>query len=184
MFLWFNSNAAAIQALAGLANVMVAALLAWLTARYVRLTSEATRSSEKQADHWNKIFEANRKREALSLAATASQIRYTLSQITLNGPIHEQMGKSSYLYHGDIKQLITSAVDVGSKALDIATKVSEPLYQITYAIEKASSIYADGAVWTPTEREKVNLGVALESSSKSLTDLENHCKQVADSVVL
>jgi hypothetical protein len=183
MLAWLNSNGAAIQAIAGVANVLVAALLAWLTSRYVRLTNETTQASQAQADHWKKIFEASRKREALSLAASAMQIREPLAQITLNGTIHEQLGKYPYLYAGDIKQLITSAVDVGSEALEIATNASESLYVINDAIQKASNTGEDMA-WNPTERERLRIVSALESSSKLLKDLETHCKRVADSVQL
>src|SRR5262249_45241689 len=38
MFSWLNANAPAIQAIAAMVSVLVAAVLAWITARYVRLT--------------------------------------------------------------------------------------------------------------------------------------------------
>lgn len=77
---WLNENAAAIQALSGLAVLVVTGLLAWLTSRYVRLTREIANSSLEQVRLIRESARVDLQHNASALKALALRLRVGLGQ--------------------------------------------------------------------------------------------------------
>jgi hypothetical protein len=77
---WLRENAAVIQALSSGAGLVVTAVLAWLTWRYVRLTRDIASSSLEQVKYIREAGQAMLRQNATALESLALRIRTGLGQ--------------------------------------------------------------------------------------------------------
>lgn len=160
---WLTAYGSGLQALAAIADLAVAAALAVLTARYVRLTREIAESGVEQSKRFNASFLSMRRREALNLAALARRIRVPLAQLTLDGSIHEQLSRYPHLGDRDMGELMMSAVDVDREAMSVATKAADALYVVNAAIQKAYSNRSRSGMEADRAREgRIGSGFGVE----------------------
>jgi len=173
---WFKENAAAIQALSSLAALLVACLLAWLTARYVRLTREIATSSLEQVKHIREAARIIQRQNAVALDSLALRIRVCVSN--LQTPKHKELRAFSSFTESDIADLERLARQVDDRAIKSASEAVKYLRVIHGIIQNAKNIN-EGLGWIPTEEEKKNWNTAIQGAHRMLQEVETACQHVA-----
>lgn len=175
---WLNTYAPGIQAIASMAAFLVAALLAWLTYRYVRLTAWMAETSAQiaktSADQIRAVQAAAlevRQRKARALKELSRRIRVPLKHLDPAAPNQQQMKQYAYLSEGDVVAMESLASEVGHDAIGQASLAAFALRVIHGQIMKAQSIED----WRPSAQEKVDWKSSLEGANEQLPKLEESC---------
>jgi hypothetical protein len=175
---WFRENAAVIQALSSAAGLAVTAVLAWLTWRYVCLTSEIATSSLEQV---KQIREAGRvilRQNATALKSLALRIRTALGQQLNDSANHKQLRAVDFLTDREIADLQTLAREVNDVAITSASDAAQHLRVIHGMVQTAKQI--DLAMgWSPTHEEAGRWKKAIEGAHRALQEIETACDRVA-----
>jgi hypothetical protein len=178
---WFKENAAAIQAFASIAALIVAIVLAWLTYRYVRLTRDIAASSLEQVKHIRQATEIERQQNALALASLALRIRTGLGGLNADVPRHKELRAYSQLTEREISDIEVLARKVGGPTLDSASNVVASLRVMQGMIQKAKEIN-EFIGWIPTQQEMQAWRRAMEDAHRGLQEMEMACQKVSPSV--
>jgi hypothetical protein len=177
---WFKENAAAIQAFASVAALIVAIVLAWLTYRYVRLTRDIAASSLEQVKHIREATEVERQQNALALASLALRVRTGLGGLNADVPRHKELRAYSQLTEREISDLEVFARRMGGPMLDSASKAVASLRVMQGIIQRAKEIN-EFIGWVPTQQEMQAWRRAMEDAHRGLQELEVACQRVGPS---
>lgn len=127
---WFNANAPAIQAIATLASVLMAVVLALITARYVRLTSEILATARLELDFMkaerSAAFEERRRR----LLSLIFHLRMIATVFSSEHGRAEQIRHVPLWSESDPDDLRILAVSFGSAAAELAGEAARHLATI------------------------------------------------------
>jgi hypothetical protein len=178
---WFKENAAAIQAFASIAALVVAIVLAWLTYRYVRLTRDIAASSLEQVKHIREATEIEREQHARALASLALRIRTSFGGLNADVPRHKELRGYSQLTEREIADIEVLARRAGGPVLDSASKAVASLRIMQGMIQKAKEIN-ETLGWIPTQQEMHAWRKAMEEAHRSLQEMEDSCQTVSPSV--
>jgi hypothetical protein len=173
---WLNSNAGAIQALASIAALAVAAILARLTARYVHLTKQLADSSLEQVKHIREIAESARVRDAAALRALSIRLRVPLSELS-HTPSFDELRRFDYIDAGDVADLESLARSVGGDALFHATRAILSLRALLGMVAKVKAIN-EGTGWLPRENDTSLYRSAVQSAVSELAKVEAKTKEL------
>ena len=175
---WLGTNSTAIQAMAAIANVAVAVILAFLTAKYVRLTRSIAQASADQIGYMRDLATSTRKQQASALAALVTRLRVPIAALPPDSPDHSKLYHYAQLAEDDIRTLETLARGVDAQAITLASKAAVPLHNVIGFIRQARGIALNYG-WTPTEAEKARWYEAHQSALGRLDDLASHCRAAA-----
>lgn len=177
---WLNENAAAIQALSGLAVLVVTGLLALLTSRYVRLTREIANASLEQVRLFRESVRLDLQRNASALKALALRLRVGIGQELNPGPPnHKQLRAFAILTDREIADLQTLANRVGGQAITSASDAAAHLRVIYETVQTAKGIN-ETIGWIPTPEDAARWKKAIEGAHRALQEIETACQQVAE----
>lgn len=176
---WLKENAAAIQALSSVAALLVAAVLAWLTARYVRLTREIAASSLEQVKHIREAARLIQQQNAHALGTLALRIRVALGGLNSEIPKHKELRTFSLLTERDMADLQDLARQVNDRAIISASEAAGPLRVIHGMLQTAKDIN-EGTGWIPADQEAGSWKTAMETAHRKLQEVEAACRQVAN----
>lgn len=171
---WFKENAAAIQALSSVAALLVAGVLAGLTAWYVWLTRGIATSSLEQVKHIRETARVIQQQNARALESLALRIRVALGQLNSDAPKHKELRAFSLLTEHDIADLQVLARQVDDRAIISTSDVAGPLRVIHGMLQRAKDIN-EGTGWTPTEQEVGSWKTAMETAHRILQEVETTC---------
>jgi hypothetical protein len=174
---WLSRNAAAIQALASLASLVVTAVLVILTAWYVRVTKQIAQSSVEQTRHLKEAARALTQNAARSLVALSTRIRVPFAGLKARGLSHQALREYPLLSEEDVSQLESLALQVGGEAARYAGKAAVSLRKLTALFARAQSIN-EGKGWTPSLQEQRDWDEATDAGPKMLTALEQECQKI------
>jgi len=170
---WLNDNAAAIQALSGVAVLLVTAVLALLTARYVRLTREQVRLIRESA---RIVLQQN----ASALKALALRIRVGLGQtVSPDTPSHSGLRSFDVLVEQDIADLQALAKNVNPVAINSASDAAAHL-RVIYAVVQTAKAVPLEIGWIPGPADRARWKKAVEGAHRALQEIETACHQVAE----
>jgi hypothetical protein len=178
---WFKENAAAIQAFASIAALIVAIVLAWLTYRYVRLTRDIATSSLEQVKYIREAAQIERVQNARALASLALRIRTSFGGLNADVPRHKELRGYSQLTEREIADIEALARQVGGPVLDSASKAVASLRVMQGMIQKAKEI-SEALGWIPTQQEMQAWRRAMEDAHRGLQEMEMTCQNVSPSV--
>jgi hypothetical protein len=177
---WFKENAAAVQAFASLASLIVAAILAWLTFRYVRLTKAIADSSLEQVKHIREAAELARRQNAQALASLALRLRTIFGGLNADVPTHRQLRGFSQFSEGEIADIEALARQVGGSVLDSASRAVPALRTMQGMIQRAKEIN-ESLGWIPTPQETQTWRKAVEEAHRGLQEIEVACQNISPS---
>ncbi len=147
---WLNENATAIQALSGIAVLLVTGVLALLTSRYVRLTRDIANSSLEQIRLIRESARVVLQQNASALKALAFHIRVGLGQaVSPDAPRHNELRAFDVLAERDIADLQTLAKNVNVVAITSARDAAAHLRVIYAMVQTAKAIPLEMG-WIPT----------------------------------
>jgi hypothetical protein len=173
---WVSTNASAVQAFAALASLLVAAILAGLTAWYVKLTHAIAQSSLEQVRHLKQLSDLSRRKDALAAESLARRIRVPLADIRDLPPNHDRLRSYAQLAERDIGDLQSLARSVGGDAISHAAKAAVSLRSILNLLEKNRAV--DVRVgWIPQSSELEEWRTALEAAPRMLELFEDVCRE-------
>ena len=178
---WFKENAAAIQAFASIAALIVAIVLAWLTYRYVRLTRDIAASSLEQVRHIREATEIELEQHARALASLVLRIRTSFGGLNADVPRHTELRGYSQLTEREIADIEALARRVGGAVLDSASKAVASLRIMLGMIQRAKEIN-EALGWIPTPQEMQAWRRAMEEANRSLQEMEAACQNVGPSL--
>lgn len=178
---WLNENAAAIQALSGLAVLVVTGLLALLTWRYVRLTREIANASLEQIRLIRESARVDLQHNASALKALALRLRSGLGeQLNPDAPSDKQLRGFAILTEREIVDLQILAGRVNSQAITSASFAAAHLRVIHDMVQNVKRTN-EGIGWNPDAAEKARWKKAIEGAHRALQEIETACQQVAES---
>jgi len=175
---WFKENAAAIQALSSVAGLLVAGVLAWLTARYVRLTRDIATSSLEQVKDIREAARVIQQQNARALESLALRMRVALGKLNSDAPKHKELRAFSLLTEQDIADLQALARRVNDRVIISASEAAGALRAIHGMLQTAKNIN-EGTGWIPTDQEARSWKTAIETAHRTLQEVETVCHQVA-----
>ena len=156
----------------------MAAILAGLTARYVRLTREIASSSLAQVRHLKEVAKVAQQQGASALASLALRVRVSLAELDATSLRHRQLRSFSLLADRDLTDMEALARQVHPEAVTYAAKASISLRAILGLIEKAKSIH-ESQGWIARDEEVERWRVAMEAAPRMLTELERVSREQA-----
>ncbi len=171
---WLNANAAAIQALGSAAAVLLTAVLAWITWRYVKLTQRLVSVQLGEA--------AARRRELLSqLDLISGFLR------ELRAPDELQLSGANFGYFNDLRDLSGSrvralAAEISAEAGHQAAVLEEQgqwLINLVRDVRSRGPSY-DWSVF-PREEYKARVRSALDAFERLSTEVQSREAQRSDS---
>jgi len=175
---WLDSHAAAIQALAGIATLLVTITLACLTAWYVKVTRSIARSAGEQAEylkdqliHAKKESNAARSQAASALLALVRRLQASLVGLDAQSPRHRQLLEHSQLGLVDIEQLERLATDVSAVAAFHTGQTVEALRTIHSVISDARTVNIVTG-WVASDAQNTAWLAAMAAAPKALERLE------------
>lgn len=178
---WLNDNAAAIQALSGVAVLVVTGLLARLTSRYVRLTRDIANSSLEQVRLLRESMRADLQHNASALHALALGLRTGIGQqLDPETPKHNQLRAFAILTEREITDLQALANRVGGQAITSAGEAAGHLRVIHEMVQTAKGI-SEAMGWTPKAEDKARWRKAVEGADRSLQEIQVACQRVVES---
>lgn len=175
---WFNSNAAAVQALASVASLIVTVVLAVLTGKYVRLTRQIAQAALEQIQHIKLTSTTAQKQAARSLDALSKRIRLPLRNLNPDAPSHRQLREYNLLSQEDISALEALARDVNDQAAMYAGKAAVSLRKIVGLLAAARAKSPEQG-WIASESQTSQWKEATEAGPRMLEELERVCQAVA-----
>lgn len=165
MLLWLNRNAAAIQALASIASVLVTVILAWVTSRYVSLTQQLAQVSREQL----RIQQQSVVSEAARLIMLVDVFAGTIQRFPVDERDRERISDIPLWKRSDVTALGTLAASV----LGTDAPIGPSIQSLNWLRDKAEGLQQaarDGGVppdavpWTDWRRE-------IETARGSLNEL-------------
>jgi hypothetical protein len=175
---WFSDHAPAIQAFASISGLIVAAVLAWLTGRYVYLTREIANSSLQQVQHLKDAARLSHQQNSRALWSLALRIRVSLAELDAAIPKHRQLRGYSLITTGDIVDMEALSRQIGGDAVVYAAKAAMSLRFILGLIEKAKSVN-ETTGWMASEDEVKKWKAAMEMAPQMLGQLEQTSSSIA-----
>lgn len=174
---WLNRNAAAIQALSGVATLIVTGVLAWLTWRYVRVTRDIASSSLEQVRQIREASRAILQQSASALGSLALRLRTDLGQrLNPTNPNHSQLRAFAQLTEQDIADLQTLARQVSTRTIKSASEAAAHLRVIYGMVQTAKGI-SEGMGWIPSPEDAGRWKTAVEGAHRALQEIETTCHQ-------
>jgi hypothetical protein len=177
---WLNQNAAAIQALSGIAALIVTGVLAWLTWNYVRLTREIARSSLEQVKYIREAARSALRQNAKALGSLALRLRVGLGQLDSTSPNDGQLRAFAQLAEQDITELQSLARQLNTQTITSASDAAAHL-RIIYDMVQVVKKINEGIGWIPDANEKTRWKKAIEGAHRALHEIETACQQAAES---
>ena len=164
---WLDEHSSAIQALAGVASLLVTAVLAALTARYVRLTGEIATAAREQS---RQLGEANRKAVELadsSLRAHAMRLRASLEGLNRSAPQDQELRHFSLINSHHVDTLETLARSTGDGPKLHAILATMALHTIVGMTDRVRGVAANYG-YAFTEGERTEYVTALKEAIDAL----------------
>ncbi len=175
---WLNRYSAAIQAVASGASLVVAAVLAFLTARYVRLTRDIASASSDQLAFLRASSAAMKRQQAYAMKALVHRLRSTLAELDQKHPEHREMMSFAHLRERDIEDFETLARAMDLGAATEAIKVVVPLRSILGLLGEAKAVNLSTG-WTPRPDQRQQWENDLRDVAATLGVLEVSCDRAA-----
>lgn len=176
---WFRENAAVIQALSSAAGLVVTAVLAWLTWRYVRLTREIANSSLEQVKYIREVARVSLRQSASALESLALRLRVGLGNLNPETPNHRQLCGFTLLTDQEITDLQALARDVNRPAITAASEAAGHLRAIYAMLQTAKGI-SEAMGWIPNAEEAGRWKKAIEGAHRALQEIETTCNHAAE----
>jgi hypothetical protein len=189
---WLNDNAAAVQALASVVNLLVTGALVWLTFRYVRITNAISTSSLEQIKLIRESARTVQQQHARSLEALAFRLRDVVGFKLADTPrANDPQEVLPLLSERDITNLETYARQVSGKAIEVASQAAASLRELIGMLQNSKAAWEKFARGRETERSIVQIHLSTTPDEKiwrntrsrasmMLQQLEEECRQIAD----
>jgi hypothetical protein len=176
MLNWLDSHAGAVQALSSVVTLMLTATLAYLTARYVRLTQTIADSSLEQAKTLRESLLDARARNQESLNALARRLKKSLQVLAEPGPNFKQLHTFSLISPDDVTRLEVAAQEHGAGVQKMAADAATGLRYILGLNKRA----ADTSLimgWAPTKQDVADYVRARSDTIGALSQIEGSTRK-------
>lgn len=170
MLIWLDHHAAAVQALAAIATLIVTGWLARLTGQYVRLTRDIARAS---ADQARLLGEATRKAQEIadsSLRAHAGRLRASLEGLSRTEPGDTQLRHFTLITQSHVDTLEVLARQKDDDARGQAVLAAMALHTIVGMAERVRGVKANYG-YGFSQQEKSEYAAAMTEAIQSLERL-------------
>ena len=163
MFSWLDRNAAAVQALASIATVLITCALAWITRKYVLLTQELAVTAREQL----RFQQHSERSDVAQLLTLIEMCLGNLSRVPTREQDADRLRDVSLWRHSDESRFASLSASVLGSSPMIHQAV-QALNGVRAKIDGLRQLPADQAVgpsfsWTQWSREVINARTALRA---------------------